>query len=196
MIKHRVISAFALAVVAVVMLFSPRYIQLVVFALFAIVMIQESLSIDSSKQQRISGVDLYVIALTIGYFYYPALWFLVYASVAVRIVMMLLNIRCFELFWSALLFDIGLFIISSYHLLGDQVQILLYTIVTVAVIDICGYVIGKYLGQHKIVPWISPNKTLEGYLGALLGYGLISSKLMIWQEMSANGLGIFLEEEV
>ena len=35
--------------------------------------------------------------------------------------------------------------------------------------DICAFSIGKVFGKHKLSPRVSPNKTVEGSLGALLG---------------------------
>lgn len=55
---------------------------------------------------------------------------------------------------------------------------LLYFLVCVAQIsDVLQYVFGKCFGRHKIVPSISPNKTIEGFVGGvavavLIGTGL------------------------
>jgi phosphatidate cytidylyltransferase len=38
----------------------------------------------------------------------------------------------------------------------------------VSVIDISAYIVGKTIGRHKIVTNISPNKTLEGYIGSYI----------------------------
>lgn len=43
--------------------------------------------------------------------------------------------------------------------------------------DICQFTWGKIFGKHKIIPSVSPNKTVEGFVGglistALIGYGL------------------------
>jgi phosphatidate cytidylyltransferase len=35
--------------------------------------------------------------------------------------------------------------------------------------DICAYVIGRFLGRHKLAPYISPNKTWEGTAGGIAG---------------------------
>ena len=39
--------------------------------------------------------------------------------------------------------------------------------------DCIQYFVGKKFGKTKIVPKISPNKSLEGYIGAVLGCNLI-----------------------
>ena len=77
---------------------------------------------------------------------------------------------------------IGLFIFSSFFLilinmyphdvtmtsdsnLIDNKHYFLFFIILISSIDISAYIWGKLLGRNKIIPSISPNKTLEGYLG-------------------------------
>ena len=81
---------------------------------------------------------------------------------------------------------IGLFIFSSFFLLLmnmyphdvtmrsndyliDNKHYFLFFIILISSIDIFAYISGKSFGKNKIIPSISPNKTLEGYLG---GFGL------------------------
>jgi phosphatidate cytidylyltransferase len=40
--------------------------------------------------------------------------------------------------------------------------------------DSGGYVAGRFLGRHKLAPAISPSKTIEGAVGAVLGAMLIA----------------------
>lgn len=41
--------------------------------------------------------------------------------------------------------------------------------------DVCQYLWGKALGRHKIIPKVSPNKTWEGFLGAMLTITLVAA---------------------
>jgi phosphatidate cytidylyltransferase len=41
--------------------------------------------------------------------------------------------------------------------------------------DVCQYIWGKLLGRHKIIPKVSPNKTWEGFIGALITITLCSA---------------------
>ncbi|SHK55173.1 phosphatidate cytidylyltransferase [Chryseobacterium polytrichastri] len=67
----------------------------------------------------------------------------------------------------------------------------IYAIIFVVVVtelnDVFQYLMGKFFGKHKIVPKISPNKTLEGFLGGvfltiilsnILGFFLLNSNIL------------------
>lgn len=45
----------------------------------------------------------------------------------------------------------------------------LLTFASAGLSDSFAYVVGKSIGRHKLAPVISPNKTVEGFFGALLG---------------------------
>lgn len=46
--------------------------------------------------------------------------------------------------------------------------LLVYFILTVKSGDIGAYFTGKFFGRNKLAPWLSPGKTVEGFLGALV----------------------------
>ena len=39
--------------------------------------------------------------------------------------------------------------------------------------DSCAYFAGRFLGRHKLAPLVSPNKTVEGAIGGILGSGVV-----------------------
>lgn len=56
---------------------------------------------------------------------------------------------------------------------GENVKLLLFLIVVTQISDVLQYVFGKLLGKHPIVPKLSPNKTVEGFIGGILTSVLI-----------------------
>lgn len=74
---------------------------------------------------------------------------------------------------------VGFFYISGFLIFQWFIRIednglkyifLLYASVWIA--DSTAYYIGKYLGKNKLYPSVSPNKTIEGAVGSLIGGGL------------------------
>ena len=45
--------------------------------------------------------------------------------------------------------------------------------------DIFAYGTGMAIGRHKLIPWLSPGKTVEGLMGGLVGAALIAM-LLVW----------------
>ena len=54
---------------------------------------------------------------------------------------------------------------------------IIFVVVVTELNDVFQYLMGKFFGKHKIVPKISPNKTLEGFLGGVFLTVLLSNLL-------------------
>ncbi|MFQ5806498.1 MAG: phosphatidate cytidylyltransferase [Phycisphaerae bacterium] len=46
--------------------------------------------------------------------------------------------------------------------------ILLFSMFLVKMTDVGAYFTGRLFGRHKLIPWLSPNKTWEGFVGGML----------------------------
>jgi len=65
---------------------------------------------------------------------------------------------------------LGLFLAKVRFLSPDPTEGLMYLVLTLGVVkgsDIGAYAIGSWLGRHRLVPKLSPKKTVEGLLGAI-----------------------------
>jgi phosphatidate cytidylyltransferase len=60
---------------------------------------------------------------------------------------------------------------------GQNAKLLFYLVLIVQMSDVMQYVWGKTLGRRKIAPDVSPNKTLEGFLGGVTTATLIGAAL-------------------
>lgn len=73
---------------------------------------------------------------------------------------------------------------------GDQsrnYKLIMFLVIVVEISDVLQYVFGKLFGKRAIVPKLSPNKTVEGFLGGILMASLIGMSLWwitpfnVWQ---------------
>jgi phosphatidate cytidylyltransferase len=62
---------------------------------------------------------------------------------------------------------------------GQNAKLLFFFVLVVQLSDVLQYVWGKTLGEHKIAPTVSPNKTWEGFLGGI-GSATLIGALMWW----------------
>lgn len=51
---------------------------------------------------------------------------------------------------------------------GQGAKLLLFLVVVVQGSDVAQYIVGKLFGRHPIAPRVSPNKTVEGFIGGAL----------------------------
>jgi phosphatidate cytidylyltransferase len=62
--------------------------------------------------------------------------------------------------------------------------ILAYFVLSVKAGDIGAYFTGLLIGRHKLVPWLSPKKTVEGLMGALVyGVGVAVGGMILWPRL-------------
>ncbi|MDQ8193087.1 phosphatidate cytidylyltransferase [Coraliomargarita sp. SDUM461004] len=60
---------------------------------------------------------------------------------------------------------------------GQNAKLLLFLVLVVQMSDVLQYVWGKLTGKRKIVPQLSPNKTVEGFIGGVLSASLLGGAL-------------------
>jgi len=63
---------------------------------------------------------------------------------------------------------------------AGAIGLVLYLIFMTQFNDVCQYLWGKSFGRHKIIPKVSPNKTWEGLLGAMITMTVISAVIAPW----------------
>lgn len=73
---------------------------------------------------------------------------------------------------------------------------IIFIVVVTELNDVFQYLMGKFFGKHKIVPQISPNKTLEGFIGGVFLTIILSNILgffLLKTDMATNSIiGIVL----
>ncbi len=83
--------------------------------------------------------------------------------------------------WGLMMFVFGLSHIAymmtldpvAHNQVGGK-ELVLYLVLLTELNDILQYLWGKSFGNHKIIPKVSPNKTVEGFLGAFISISLIA----------------------
>jgi phosphatidate cytidylyltransferase len=76
----------------------------------------------------------------------------------------------------------------------DGVSLLLLSAIGVVAYDVGGLFVGSAAGRTQLVPWVSPNKTVEGLAGGVVAVflALLVAKLIGIQEVFSESIGRML----
>src|SRR4051794_32294011 len=74
----------------------------------------------------------------------------------------------------------GGFVVRLHYLPGIGESACFWGILVAKGSDICAYFVGKALGKRKLIPNISPGKTVAGFVGGLGGAVLITAAFSAW----------------
>lgn len=69
--------------------------------------------------------------------------------------------------------------LSPYNISGGDWLLYLFGLLWVG--DTAAMGIGKWIGRHKLAPAVSPNKTVEGFIGGILGSLAVGLLMVFWK---------------
>jgi phosphatidate cytidylyltransferase len=70
----------------------------------------------------------------------------------------------------------------------NPVSQILFVVIVVASNDIGGYFVGRSFGRRRLAPTVSPNKTIEGFIGGLLLAAVVASVLAVFPPWENIGI--------
>ena len=165
-----------------------------VFAIFALLLISVFLAYELARLLGNSPKEqIFVVLLLVT----PALMLFADQSVSVSMAPLLLGVIALIYFKSliaglyaaslALCFCafIAFILIPEFHIL------LLATGVVISAVDSGAYIVGRKIGGQKLVPKISPNKTVSGAIGGLC-FGMLAGSILFPILGMKLGEGIFV----
>lgn len=191
----RIRTWWFIVVIFSVMLLSPHWLALILFAMVSFVALKEFLTLINVRDSDRMSLLLLFISIPINYTLIGLNWyggFIVFIPVYVFFLLSICmvvsgNTHGFlravsELYWILM---ITVFALSHTIFLlilpADNKQtgalLVLFLVSLTEVNDIAQYLWGKLLGKIKVVPKISPKKTLEGLLGGVMTTSLLAMLL-------------------
>ncbi|MEM9216825.1 MAG: phosphatidate cytidylyltransferase [Cyanobacteria bacterium P01_F01_bin.150] len=181
-------------------LLTQGWLATVLFGLLSFSALKEYLSIIPSRRADRVVFGWAYLAVVFQYIWVQSHWygmFLVFLPIYIFLflplpMVMLGKTEGFlqtagSLHWGLILTVYNLSHLAYLLLLPDQASLpaggqglLLYLVFLTEVNDIAQYLSGKTWGQHKVVPNVSPNKTVEGLIGGVVVTTILSLMLAPW----------------
>ena len=215
-LKQRVHSWWVMVVLFSLALVLSRTVALIFFALISFLALKEYLSLIPTRRVDRRVLFWAYFAIALQYYWISINWygmFLVFVPVYMFLFLPMRMVVAAEtqgflravgtLHWGLMLtvFSLGhmaylLMLPPEGNPVAGSAGLLFYLVVLTEGNDIAQYTWGKLLGQHPLIPTVSPKKTWEGLIGGI-GTTLALSLLMApwltpFQPISALGMGLLL----
>lgn len=191
----RIRSWWLMFVIFTVALALSRTVSIVFFALVSFLALKEYYSLIPTRRTDRRVLFWAYLTIPFQYFWITEAWYgmfiifiPVYAFLFIPMRMVLIgNTREFlhaagSIQWGLMLMVFSLSHLAFLLVLPEEgnpgaggAGLVLYLVFLTQFNDVAQYLSGKLLGRHKVVPTVSPNKTIEGLVG-----GLITTALLGW----------------
>ena len=215
--KTRIITGFvALCIFAPVCIFSGTWVFPIVFGLISLIGIYELAKCLHVHKNLVLTIPMYLTALAlpiVRFLIYkqgisnPNAQFLLYAMICAFVILMFFlvyvmlgknkkNISEVLTFWALCVYVIGCFVsivivrFTGANNIGAYMYLLIF--ISAWVCDTFAYFVGRLLGKHKLIPAISPKKTVEGAIGGIVFtiFALVLYWVIVKYGFNYNGLSI------
>ena len=204
MLKRAITSAVILALTLILVIFSDLIVYPIVLAVLSMVAVREILKVMGSHKRWLVAIPAYLLSFAFpicAYFVTPGIakGFMLSVFCAIFVYLLwLMAISVFskgkisfnaisEMFVSVIYVTVSFTSLSLLRYLDKETGAFNIGLVFMVawVCDVFAYLVGSIIGKHKLIPEISPKKTVEGAMGgivftaaACLLYGFLLDKIM------------------
>jgi len=139
----------------------------IIWLFFGILLFISIIEVMGLYQAKVDSVYIYTAILWFVAYFYPNPYDLVFLLALIYASLLAYNKNLDKKIFLPLLYPTTsfLFLLSLYNTYG--ISSLLWLLAIVISTDVAGYYVGKSIGKRKLCK-ISPNKTLEGAIGAII----------------------------
>ncbi len=185
--KERVISAIvALIIIVPLLLLGGVYFNILV-SILGLIGLWELFKIKKDVPNSIKciGYVLFLVLLTYGYNFTGRIYLMNFSLV----------VMCFLILFTALLvyndnnkynvedtfYILGaiIFLSSAFYLFkvvrSEGLMLTIYLLLITTMTDSFAFFVGRKYGKHKLMPKVSPNKSVEGFIAGLIGGTLVAT---------------------
>ena len=215
--KSRVLTSVAIVACALLLVICSEYIVFpIALALLAVIAVFEILRVIGVHKKLLLAVPAYILAIAFpisAYFVKSEgviTFLLILAAIVYVYLMWLMGVSIFskgsirfstiaEVFASALYVVVSFTSMSLLRYIDKTVGVFCVVLVFVIcwVCDVSAFAVGSLMGKHKLIPEVSPKKTVEGAIGGVvfsallcLVYGLVIQ--LLFKQVQPNYLYLFI----
>ena len=190
--KERVISAVvALIIVIPLLIFGGIYFDILV-SIIGLIGLFELLRVKNNIPNIIKYISyvLFLMLLIYGYTFTGKVYLMNFTFVVICFLILFTSLLVFndnkkysieDVFY---VFGSIIFLSAAFNLFivvrSKGLMLTIYLLLITTMTDTFAYVIGSMIGKHKLLPSVSPNKSIEGFVSGLVGGTLIATLFYIF----------------
>ena len=180
--KQRLIGAFFVLLVTLVTFLSPGIITAICLFAISCVALYEFLKVYNLQKTPFIVVNIFgtgalyvLLYLKLNNYLLPLIMILLIVSLTVYVT----NFPKYTdrdtaaSFFSFLYISVMLSYVYQLHELKAGILFCFFILISSWVNDVFAYLTGSAIGKHKCTPKLSPNKSLEGFIGGIIGAGVV-----------------------
>lgn len=180
--KERLIGGFFVAVITLITLLSGGIVSAVILTIVSLIGVYEYLKVYSLEKTAFAIVDyigtlfFYVlIYLEKGEFLFPLVVFVLMILLAIYVFMFpkYKDVDITKTFFGFVYVTVLLSFVFRIRSMESGILLSFFVLISSWGNDVFAYLVGSAIGKHKFTPKVSPNKSIEGFVGGILGAGVI-----------------------
>lgn len=180
--KDRLIGGFFVAVITLITLLAGGAVSAVILTIISLFGVWEFLKVYSLEKTPFAIVDymgtlLFYPLIYLGrdIFLFPLVIFLLMISLAIYVFLFpkYKDTDIIRAFFGFVYVTVLLSFVFRIRSLESGLLLSFFILISSWGNDVFAYLVGSAIGKHKFSPKVSPNKSVEGFVGGILGAGVI-----------------------
>lgn len=180
--KNRLIGGVLVGIITLVTLFTGGVVTAIILSLCSLVGIREILKVYALDKSPFAFLNYIATILLYGFLYFekaqfilPMIILFVLLTLAVYVIQFpkYKDIDMMRAIFSFIYAAMLLSFVFRIRSMEAGLLLSFFVLISSWMNDIFAYFVGSAIGKHKFSPKVSPNKSVEGFIGGILGAGLI-----------------------
>lgn len=180
--KNRLIGGVLVGIITLITLFAGGVVTAVILTLSSLVGVRELLKVYSLDKSPFAYVNYIATVLLYIFLYLGKTQFLLPMVIVLVLITLAIYVFVFPKYKDAdMMRSIFSFIYATillsfiFRIRSMEAGLVLsfFVLISSWINDIFAYFVGSAIGKHKFSPKVSPNKSVEGFVGGIAGAGLI-----------------------
>ncbi len=180
--KNRLIGGSIVGIITLITLFAGGLVSAIILTIVSIIGIKEILGVYGLEKSSFSILDYIATVLLYSLIYINKTQFIMPLILVLLLIILSVYVCKFpkykdvdvmRTFFAFIYAAVLLSFVLRIRSMEAGLLLAFFVLISSWINDIFAYFVGSAIGKHKFSPKVSPNKSVEGFVGGVLGAGLV-----------------------